>query len=214
MKIAFHNIKGGCGKTTLVSYLSIALHYSGADSVKLFDLDLLQSSLLNFMKLRKKHELPYHDTSSHMQEAIKSLEGRDTTHTIFDLAGGIEKGYRNILEGADMILVPVTFSPHTVASTQEYLESMKEIGLASKCKVVLNAIRDDDQLALLRETFPEHTQAYFKRRSGYESEHVLKGVTDIDRYYGVDDSGQRQRQPAHYRLVREFDQLLDELGCL
>lgn len=212
MKVVFHNIKGGCGKTTLVSHLSIALRYRGVKNIQLYDLDLLQSSLLRFMQLRKKYQLPYQSTSARMEEAIKSLA--DGRFVFFDLAGGIEKGYRNILEGADHIIVPVTFSPHTVASTQEYLESMQEIGLHQKCRVVFNAIKDEEQLASLEKIFPHHLKSHFRRRNGYDGEHVLRGITDIDRYYGYGDSDKERRQPSHYRIVREFDNMLMELGCL
>lgn len=213
-KIAFHNIKGGCGKTTLISYLSIAMYYRNISAVTLYDLDLLQSSLLQFMKTRNSNRLPHPAISSNMQKAIKDVDGDNENMVLYDLAGGIEKGYRNILEKVDQIIVPVTFSPHTIASTREYLDSIDELGLLQKCKVVCNAIRDEEQLKSLQNLFPNHLHAYFKRRVGYENEQVLSGVTDIDRFYGRDDSGEIQRQSSHYRIVREYDRLLTELGLL
>lgn len=212
MRVAFHNIKGGCGKTTLVTHLSLSLHYLGHQAPSLFDLDFLQHALLGFMQLRSENQLPTQPTSGELKEALAALNAPSKSHQFFDLGGGIEKGYRNILEGVDLIVVPVTCSPHTIASTKEYLSSVRELGLHERTRVLFNAIRDEEQLCELSSLFPVHFKSHIRRRNGYDAPQVLRGVSELDRYYGWGSGG--VIQPAHFRIAREYRSLLEEMGCI
>jgi len=193
--------------------LSLLLHYKDRSDIKLYDLDFLQESLMRFMRLRAERDLFHPYVSSNIDQAIEQSRVKERGDVaIFDLGGGIQKGYINILEKADKILVPVVYSQQNISSSLEYLKSLEEVKLRDKATVLFNGVRSDEHLEYLQATFPTHVKSFIRRRDGYESPYMLEGITDIDRYFGCE--GVPNRTPSLYRVANEYENLAKELSLL
>jgi chromosome partitioning protein len=122
------NLKGGCGKTTLATTLATALAHDGA-AVGLADADR-QKSAVKWLKTRPEtaSRIATLDWTKGMEPAPAGL-----THLVIDAPGGL-KGDRaeDLVEAADVVIVPVLPSVFDTQSTVKFLERIEEIKAVRK----------------------------------------------------------------------------------
>jgi chromosome partitioning protein len=103
--IAFVTQKGGAGKSTLASSISVAARLAG-EKVFLVDMDPLQS-LVKWSKNRKNSDLPVeHIPPSKLAKALAALEKKGVTLVVIDAPGHNSEFSSAAIRAADLCIIP------------------------------------------------------------------------------------------------------------
>lgn len=164
------NPKGGVGKSTMAT--NIAGYYAGkGHSVMLGDADRQQSSRL-WLGLRPA---PARAISTwDLNEVNIARPPKGTSHVVLDTPAGMRgKLFKEVLQLADKVLVPLQPSVFDIFATRAFLDEMAQHGKASRVQVGIVGMRVDprtiaadklhefvDSLGLPVLGYLRHTQNY------------------------------------------------------
>lgn len=137
MIINIAHTKGGVGKTTIATNLSITLN------APIIDLDLQKSSK-RFMRLRSLSNLNHPQVFDKLtDELLKEYKGNPKKHLIIDSGGMDNNIIRQGLEFSDLIITPVSISQVEFFGLQDFdelLNSANSTISRNKTYVLLNNI--------------------------------------------------------------------------
>lgn len=103
--IAFVTQKGGAGKSTLASSISVAARLAG-EKVFLIDMDPLQS-LVKWSKNRKTSDVPVeHIPPAKLAKALAALEKKGVTLVVIDAPGHDSEFSSAAVRAADLCIIP------------------------------------------------------------------------------------------------------------
>ena len=164
------NPKGGVGKSTMATHIA-GYYASKGHSVMLGDADRQQSSKL-WLGLRPSAGRPISTWELSESNIVKSPKG--TTHVVLDTPAGMHgRMFREVLQLADKVVVPLQPSIFDIFATRAFLDEMAEHRKASKMQVAIVGMRVDprtiaadklhdfvDNLGLPVLGYLRHTQNY------------------------------------------------------
>jgi chromosome partitioning protein len=134
------NPKGGVGKSTMAT--NIAGYYaSKCHAVMLGDADRQQSSRL-WLGLRTSGARPISTWELSEGNIVRPPQG--TTHVVLDTPAGMHgKLFKNALQLADKVLVPLQPSIFDIFATRAFLDELARHGKASRIQVGIVGMRVD-----------------------------------------------------------------------
>jgi chromosome partitioning protein len=134
------NPKGGVGKSTMAT--NIAGYYaSKGHAVMLGDADRQQSSRL-WLGLRPSGARPISTWELSEGNIVRPPKG--TTHVVLDTPAGMHgKLFKNALQLADKVLVPLQPSIFDIFATRAFLDELAQHGKASRIQVGIVGMRVD-----------------------------------------------------------------------
>jgi chromosome partitioning protein len=134
------NPKGGVGKSTMAT--NIAGYYaSKCHAVMLGDADRQQSSRL-WLGLRPSGARPISTWELSEGNIVRPPKG--TTHVVLDTPAGMHgKLFKNALQLADKVLVPLQPSIFDIFATRAFLDELAQHGKASRIQVGIVGMRVD-----------------------------------------------------------------------
>jgi chromosome partitioning protein len=134
------NPKGGVGKSTMAT--NIAGYFaSRGHAVMLGDADRQQSSRL-WLGLRPPAARPISTWELNEANIVKPPKG--TTHVVLDTPAGMHgKTFKEILQLADKVIVPLQPSIFDIFATRTFLDELAEHRKASKMRVGIVGMRVD-----------------------------------------------------------------------
>jgi chromosome partitioning protein len=134
------NPKGGVGKSTLATNLAGFLASKG-HAVMLGDADRQQSSRL-WLGLRPNGARPISTWQLSEGNIVKPPKG--TTHVVLDTPAGMHgKVFKDVLQLADRVIVPLQPSIFDIFATRSFLDELAEHRKASKLQVGIVGMRVD-----------------------------------------------------------------------
>ena len=108
--------KGGSGKTTLSGHIAVEAERRGAGPVALMDFDP-QGSLSDWWNQRKAETPVFvNSTIESLRSDIERLAGSDIRLLVIDTPPAITGAIRDVVDVADLVLVPSRPSPHDLRS--------------------------------------------------------------------------------------------------
>jgi chromosome partitioning protein len=117
--------KGGSSKTTLITLLSVEVERAGDGPAWILDTDPQRT-------LSKWHDRREHDTPQRAEipfdridAGLKNLEGRGANYCFIDTAPTISSQSANLINVADLILIPVRPSPADLWASAETVALVK-----------------------------------------------------------------------------------------
>lgn len=118
--------KGGAGKTTITAHLAVAAGLSGVDKVLVMDMDE-QGSLTEWWNAREA-EMPYLTQTelSNLPEKIKELQKADFELLFIDTPPKVTEEISQVVNVADLVIVPVRPSPHDLRAVGATVDIIKE----------------------------------------------------------------------------------------
>jgi len=164
------NPKGGVGKSTLATQVA-GYFASKGHSVMLGDADRQQSSQL-WLGLRPAGARPISTWELRDGNIVKPPKG--TTHVVLDTPAGLHgKMFRDVMQLADKVLVPLQPSIFDIFATRTFLDELAEHRKATRMQVGIVGMRVDprtiaadklhefvDSLGLPVLGYLRHTQNY------------------------------------------------------
>jgi chromosome partitioning protein len=192
------NPKGGVGKSTLATHVA-GYYASKGHSVMLGDADRQQSSKL-WLGLRPPAGRPI--GTWQLGEGNVARPPKGTTHVVLDTPAGMYgKMFREVLQLADKVVVPLQPSVFDIFATRAFLDEMAEHRKASKMQVAIVGMRVDprtiaadklhefvDTLGLPVLGYLRHTQNYIHLAArGLTIFDVAPGRVerDLDQWEGI-----------------------------
>jgi chromosome partitioning protein len=134
------NPKGGVGKSTMATHIA-GYFASKRHSVMLGDADRQQSSRL-WLGLRPPAARAV--STWELSEANIAKPPKGTTHVVFDTPAGMHgKMFRDVLQLADKVVVPLQPSIFDIFATRAFLDELAEHRKASKMQVGIVGMRVD-----------------------------------------------------------------------
>lgn len=125
--LAIASRKGGSGKTTLTGHLAVEAERQGVGPVAVMDIDP-QGSLADWWNEREATEPAFVNTTLEtLDEDIERLREEGVRLLIIDTPPAITRAIRDVIEVADMVLIPTRPSPHdlrAVAATVAIVEDL------------------------------------------------------------------------------------------
>lgn len=130
LSILVTNTKGGCGKTTIATNLAAAFASAGF-ATGLADVDR-QGSSLGWLANRSATAAPIQGLDWHKEAGKPPAKlGR----LVIDAPAGVRRGHvEDLLEAADLVIVPVLASVFDERSTRAFLEKLERIKPIAKGK--------------------------------------------------------------------------------
>lgn len=127
--LVFSSQKGGSGKTTLCGHLAVQAQLSGSGPVALIDTDP-QGSLADWWNVRSA-EAPYyvHADVDSLPATIEELRKQGIKLVFVDTPPTISELVREVLQTADLVVVPTRPSPHdlrAVGASLDLIESLQK----------------------------------------------------------------------------------------
>jgi chromosome partitioning protein len=118
--------KGGCGKTTLISLLSVEAERAGHGPGWLIDADP-QGTLRQWHERRQtetplRAEIAFDDIG----KGLEMMRGRGATYCFIDTAPTISGQSAGLIDLADLILIPLTPSPADIWAASETVALVKK----------------------------------------------------------------------------------------
>src|SRR3954452_644737 len=120
--------KGGAGKTTLCSHLSVQCERSGAGRVAIADTDP-QGGLAAWFNARAAETPIFVDTSKGLAAAVKACRAGGINLLLVDTPPSVADIIGSVVREADLVIVPVRPSPNdlrAVAGTVELIAKVKK----------------------------------------------------------------------------------------
>jgi chromosome partitioning protein len=145
--IAFVTQKGGAGKSTLASNISVAAKHAG-ERVFVIDLDPLQS-LVNWSKLRGQSEIAVeHIPASKLAKALEALEKKGVTLVVIDAPGEDSENLAAAVRAADLCIIPARPNVFDLWASEVTRVKVKEAGkeytfLLNQCPPAQQSLRVD-----------------------------------------------------------------------
>jgi len=125
--IAFVTQKGGAGKSTLASNISVAAKHAG-ERVFVIDLDPLQS-LVKWSKLRGQSEIAVeHIPASKLVKALEALEKKGVTVVVIDAPGEDSENLAAAIRAADLCVIPARPNVFDLWASEVTRAKVKEAG--------------------------------------------------------------------------------------
>ena len=125
--IAFVTQKGGAGKSTLASNISVAAENAG-ERVFVIDLDPLQS-LVKWSKLRGQSEIAVeHIPASKLVKALEALEKKGVTLVVIDAPGEDSENLAAAIRAADLCVIPARPNVFDLWASEVTRAKVKEAG--------------------------------------------------------------------------------------
>lgn len=125
--IAFVTQKGGAGKSTLASNISVAANNAG-ERVFMIDLDPLQS-LVNWSKLRGQTEIAVeHIPAPRLAKALEALEKKGVTLVVIDAPGEDSENLAAAIRAADLCVIPARPNVFDLWASEITRAKVKEAG--------------------------------------------------------------------------------------
>ena len=125
--IAFVTQKGGAGKSTLASNISVAAENAG-ERVFIIDLDPLQS-LVKWSKLRGQSEIAVeHIPASKLVKALEALEKKGVTLVVIDAPGEDSENLAAAIRAADLCVIPARPNVFDLWASEVTRAKVKEAG--------------------------------------------------------------------------------------
>ena len=164
------NPKGGVGKSTLAT--NIAGYFaSQGHAVMLGDADRQQSSQL-WLRLRPPGARAISTWELNSEKIVRPPKG--TTHVVLDTPAGMHgKMFKEVMQLADKVIVPLQASVFDIFATRAFLDELAQEGKAARLKVGIVGMRVDartiaadklhefvDNLGLPVLGYLRHTQNY------------------------------------------------------
>lgn len=174
--------KGGAGKSTLASHLSVAFAKFGA-KVALIDTDP-QHTIASWNEIRQKnksdHKFVIEITNSNgwkISNEIAKLRGFDVI--VVDSPPHMETETKSVIRAANLVIIPCQPSPNDLWATSSTIEIIKKEG--KEMILVLNRCSHHSKLLKLVESkFPKEMVRYrLSNRVAYASA-MLSGLTVIE----------------------------------
>jgi chromosome partitioning protein len=142
--IAFVTQKGGAGKSTLASNISVAAKNAG-ERVFVIDLDPLQS-LVKWSKLRGQGEIAVeHIPATKLAKALEALEKKGITLVVIDAPGEDSENLAAAIRAADLCVIPARPNVFDLWASEVTRAKVKEAG--KEYIVLLNQIPPAQQSA-------------------------------------------------------------------
>ena len=145
--IALVTQKGGAGKSTLASNISVAARLAG-ERVFVIDLDPLQS-LVNLSKLRGQSEIAVeHIPASKLAKALEALEKKGVTLVVIDAPGEDSENLAAAVRAADLCIIPARPNVFDLWASEVTRVKVKEAGkeytfLLNQCPPAQQSLRVD-----------------------------------------------------------------------
>jgi len=145
--IAFVTQKGGAGKSTLASNISIAAELAG-ERVFIIDLDPLQS-LVKWSKLRGQSDIAVeHIPAAKVAKALEALEKKGVTLVVIDAPGEDSEIVTAAVRAADLCIIPARPNVFDLWASEVTRVKVKESGkeyafLLNQCPPAQQSIRVD-----------------------------------------------------------------------
>jgi chromosome partitioning protein len=125
--IAFVTQKGGAGKSTLASNISVAAENAG-ERVFVIDLDPLQS-LVKWSKLRGQSDIAVeHIPASKLVKALEALEKKGVTLVVIDAPGEDSENLAAAIRAADLCVIPARPNVFDLWASEVTRAKVKEAG--------------------------------------------------------------------------------------
>jgi len=125
--IAFVTQKGGAGKSTLASNVSVAANNAG-ERVFVIDLDPLQS-LVKWSKLRGQSEIAVeHIPAARLAKALEALEKKGVTLVVIDAPGEDSENLAAAIRAADLCVIPARPNVFDLWASEVTRAKVKEAG--------------------------------------------------------------------------------------
>jgi len=125
--IAFVTQKGGAGKSTLASNISVAAENAG-ERVFVIDLDPLQS-LVKWSKLRGQSDIAVeHIPASKLLKALEALEKKGVTLVVIDAPGEDSENLAAAIRAADLCVIPARPNVFDLWASEVTRAKVKEAG--------------------------------------------------------------------------------------
>lgn len=126
--VAVTSQKGGTGKTTLCGHLAVQAERAGIGPAVLVDCDP-QGSLTNWWNMRQDETPVLVQTSlPRLAEDLAALRETGVQLVIIDTPPAITWTIVNVIEVADLVVVPVRPSPHDLAATGSTVDLIDGLG--------------------------------------------------------------------------------------
>lgn len=120
--------KGGSGKTTLACHLSVQAQMEGYGPVALMDTDP-QGSLFEWRHARASEQPLFISTSSaNLKNEIPQVKAAGVRLLIIDTPPAISSVIGNVIEKADLVLIPARPSPNDLRAIGATLDLVNAIG--------------------------------------------------------------------------------------
>lgn len=120
--------KGGSGKTTLAGHLGVEAERAGEGPVSLIDTDP-QGSLADWWNARVDPTPVFVQTAvSRVKQDVERLKGLGYQWLIIDTPPAMTPAMKNVIELADLVLVPSRPSPHDLRSLGATVDMVEQVG--------------------------------------------------------------------------------------
>ena len=135
--IACCSQKGGSGKTTLAGHIAVQAEIAGAGPVAIVDTDP-QGSLADWWNERKAEAPAFaHTFVSRIGEDLQRLRELGIKLCVVDTPPAITTTIENVIEIADLVVIPCRPSPHDLRAAGATVELVERLG--KKLVFVINA---------------------------------------------------------------------------
>ncbi len=125
--IAFVTQKGGAGKSTLASNISVAAQQAG-ERVFIIDLDPLQS-LVKWSEMRGQSDIPVeHVPLTKLSKALDALEKKGVTLVVIDAPGQDSEQSQAAIRAADLCIIPARPNVFDLWASEATRVKVKEAG--------------------------------------------------------------------------------------
>ncbi len=204
--IAFVTQKGGSGKSTIASSLSVAAHEMN-ERVCVIDMDP-QGSLANWAKARGAHDIEVIPTGAARLPAIlASLEAKGFTLAILDTPGAEGAASAAAMQVADLNIIPSRPSMFDLWASARTRAALKNVGgdfvfLLNQCPPAHETARVQDGVETLEEMGGLISPPILLRVDYQEAARHGWGVTELNPYGAAAEEMRGLWQSVKRRLAR------------
>jgi chromosome partitioning protein len=204
--IAFVTQKGGSGKSTIASSLSVAAHEM-KEKVCVIDMDP-QGSLANWAKTRATGDIEVIASgAARLAAVLASLERRGFTLAILDTPGAEGAASSAAMQVADLNIIPSRPSMFDLWASARTRAALKEIGsdfvfLLNQCPPAQQTARVQDGVETLEEMGGLISPLILTRVDYQESARHGWGVTELNPYGAAAEEMRGLWQSVKRRLAR------------
>jgi chromosome partitioning protein len=131
--------KGGAGKTTIATHVSIALTQMGK-TVEVLDVDPQQTLAKWGIQRGTKRPRILPVLASQIFETLEQTSHRQIDIVVVDTCGRADRDSLIVAKAADLIIVPVRARPYDISSAASTIDVLRRAGYADKVVFVLNGI--------------------------------------------------------------------------